>query len=142
LKKAFQRLNISHPMLEPDQMQQYSYNILSYIAKVKHMAREEFDSLCCTVAAALQHSTAPIFPLLQIGVPRLLIAPSIQFRNPFEVKRSKLIEQIPKMRINLMQQFSTRKIPVFEGGRPGMRLKLQHAGLLSFFFHKSLLISS
>lgn len=52
-------------MLEPDQMQQYSYNILSYIAKVKHMAREEFESLCSTVATSLQMS-APLVSLVSL----------------------------------------------------------------------------
>ncbi|OZC07979.1 hypothetical protein X798_04975 [Onchocerca flexuosa] len=157
LKKAFARLNISHPMLEPDQMQQYSYNILSYIAKVKHMAREEFESLCSTVAASLQISV-PLVSLInvqkrarlrdnrsmkrisgcsdmdnfhgfqiQVDIPKILIAPSLQFRNPFEIRRSKLFEQVRKMRINLMQQLNIRQIPVFEGGRPGTSIKLQHA---------------
>ncbi|KAM3727772.1 Integrator complex subunit 6-A [Dirofilaria immitis] len=157
LKKAFTRLNISHPMLEPDQMQQYSYNILSYIAKVKHMAREEFESLCSTVAASLQISV-PLISLVsvqkrarlrdswslkrisgysdmdnfhgfqvQVDIPKILIAPSLQFRNPFEIRRGKLFEQVQKMRINLMQQLSIGQIPVFEGGRPGTSIKLQHA---------------
>ncbi|VDM95646.1 unnamed protein product [Thelazia callipaeda] len=158
LKKAFSRLNISHPMLEPDQMQQYSYNILSYIAKVKHMAREEFESLCGTVASSLQVPVQPLslvavqkharlvsncnvqkicghmsgvdsFPgfKVQIESPKVLVAPSIQFRNPFEIKRDKLYEQVQKMRINLMQQFTMGQIPIFEGGKPGASIKLQHA---------------
>uniref|UniRef100_A0A915PHN2 Integrator complex subunit 6-like beta-barrel domain-containing protein n=1 Tax=Setaria digitata TaxID=48799 RepID=A0A915PHN2_9BILA len=157
LKKAFTRLNISHPMLEPDQMQQYSYNILSYIAKVKHMAREEFESLCSTVASSLQISVPPLSVVgvqkrarlrdsrsvkkisgyndvdnfhgfqVQVDIPKILIAPSLQFRNPFEIKRSRLFEQVQKMRINLMQQLTMGQIPVFEGGRPGTSIKLQHA---------------
>ncbi|KAL3990048.1 von Willebrand factor type A domain family protein [Acanthocheilonema viteae] len=157
LKKAFTRLNISHPMLEPDQMQQYSYNILSYIAKVKHMAREEFESLCNTVAASLQISAPPISLIgvqkrprlrdsrcmkrisaynnvdsfngfqVQVDIPKILIAPSLQFRNPFEIRRSRLFEQLQKMRINLLQQLNIGQIPVFEGGRPGTSIKLQHA---------------
>ncbi|CAG9530756.1 unnamed protein product [Cercopithifilaria johnstoni] len=157
LKKAFTRLNISHPMLEPDQMQQYSYNILSYIAKVKHMAREEFESLCNTVAASLQISV-PLISLVavqkrtrlrdsrnikrisayndmdsfhgfqvQVDIPKILIAPSLQFRNPFEIRRGRLFEQVQKMRINLMQQLNVGQIPIFEGGRPGTNIKLQHA---------------
>ncbi|KAK6113199.1 von Willebrand factor type A domain family protein [Brugia pahangi] len=158
LKKAFTRLSISHPMLEPDQMQQYSYNILSYIAKVKHMAREEFESLCSTVAASLQISP-PLVSLIgvqkrtrlcngrgmkrisgyssdmenfhgfqvQVEIPKILIAPSLQFRNPFEIRRGKLFEQVQKMRINLMQQLNVGQIPIFEGGRPGTSIKLQHA---------------
>ncbi|VDK78940.1 unnamed protein product [Litomosoides sigmodontis] len=144
-------------MLEPDQMQQYSYNILSYIAKVKHMAREEFESLCNTVAASLQISP-PLISLVnvqkrtrlrnsrsikrttayndmdsfhgfqvQVDTPKMLIAPSLQFRNPFEIKRGRLFEQVQKMRINLMQQLNIGQIPVFEGGRPGTSIKLQHA---------------
>lgn len=72
---------------------------------------------------------------MQVGVPKLLLAPSLQFRNPFEIKRSRLFEQVPKMRINLMQQFNAGQIPVFEGGKPGTSIKLQHAGLLELNFH-------
>ncbi|VDN58662.1 unnamed protein product [Dracunculus medinensis] len=158
LKKAFVRLNITSPLLEPDQIPQYSYNILSYLTKIKHVAREEFDSHCSALATALQkppvlHTQTPLvkrtirsqtifnhrriprlisnenFQGMQISVsePKILIAPSAQFRNPFEIKRKRLVECLAKMRLNLLQQLASGAIPVFEGGRPGMNLKLQHA---------------
>lgn len=65
---------------------------------------------------------------IQASVSKLLVAPSVQFRNAFEIKRNKLLERLPKMRTNLMQQLRPKKIPVFEGGRPGTSMGLQHAG--------------
>lgn len=67
---------------------------------------------------------------VQIDIPKIPIAPSLQFRNPFEIRRGKLFEQVQKMRVNLMQQLNIGQIPVFEGGRPGTSIKLQHAGSL------------
>lgn len=64
LKKALNRLSVNHPLLEPDQVQQYSYNILTYIAKVKHMAREEFDSLCGVIATRMQQAMPVPNPLV------------------------------------------------------------------------------
>lgn len=70
---------------------------------------------------------------VQVDIPKILIAPSLQFRNPFEIRRGRLFEQVQKMRINLMQQLNIGQIPVFEGGRPGTSIKLQHAGLFYLF---------
>ncbi|VIP00227.1 Uncharacterized protein BM_BM17170 [Brugia malayi] len=71
------------------------------------MAREEFESLCSTVAASLQ-ILPPLISLVQVEIPKIFIAPSLQFRNPFEIRRSKLFEQVQKMRINLMQTAQCR----------------------------------
>jgi hypothetical protein len=55
--------------------------------------------------------------------------PSIMFRNPFDIPRLQLLQQLRKMRTNLDQRLRDSKIPILEGGRPGTRLKLQHAGM-------------
>lgn len=53
---------------------------------------------------------------------------SSQFRNPFDVPRLKLLEQLVKMRKNLSHLISDSSIPVLEGGFPGTKLKIQNAG--------------
>jgi hypothetical protein len=52
------------------------------------------------------------------------------FRNPFEIRREKLLDQLLRMRANFEQQLRDSAIPVLEGGRPGQRIRLQHAGQL------------
>ncbi|MFH4974822.1 hypothetical protein AB6A40_001531 [Gnathostoma spinigerum] len=159
LRKAFSRMNVTNPMMEQDQIPQYSYSITSNLTKMKHVARQEFDSQSATIASALQHSlpllitqmvvphqtlpvlrrdsrkeskrpnTAKFFKGYQvhIGEPKARPAPSSQFRNPFEITRNKLIEQLTKMRANLEQHLRGSSIPVLEGGLPGTNIKLQHA---------------
>uniref|UniRef100_A0A158R5X2 VWFA domain-containing protein n=1 Tax=Syphacia muris TaxID=451379 RepID=A0A158R5X2_9BILA len=158
LKKAFARLGVTNSLLEPDQGQQYSYNILKYLAKTKHVAREEFDSQCASIANALQHSIPPPITQImltprkslydtssrkkyrklpsseyfkgyqiQIGKRKIRAAPSLQFRNPFEIKRDNLVEQLGKMNTNLFLNLDDRKVPVLEGGLPGTIINLQNA---------------
>lgn len=158
LKKAFARLGVTNPLLEPDQGQQYSYNILKYLAKTKHVAREEFEAQCVSIANALQHSIPPpitqvtLTPRktlydssahrnyrkmlsseyfkgyqIQIGKRKVRTAPSLQFRNPFEIKREHLVEQLGKMGTNLFLNLDERRVPVLEGGLPGTIINLQNA---------------
>ncbi|KHN74705.1 Integrator complex subunit 6-A [Toxocara canis] len=163
LKKAFARMNIANPMMESEQAPQYSYNVLTYLAKMKHTAREEFESHCASVAAALQQSAPPpvpqvsvprrampkgteqlasrskkklrrvcaseVFPgyQVQVGEPNVRLMPSMKFRNPFEIPRSQLIEQVEKMRVNLALHLRDTNVSALVGGRPGMSIKLQHA---------------
>ncbi len=56
------------------------------------------------------------------------------FRNPFEIRREKLLDQLLRMRANFEQQLRDSAIPVLEGGRPGQRIRLQHAGQLGGVF--------
>ncbi|VDD86963.1 unnamed protein product [Enterobius vermicularis] len=168
LKKAFARLGVTHPLLEPDQGQQYSYNILKYLAKIKHVAREEFDAQCASIGSALQHSIPPpvmqvvvlnqslrrvtlkpretLYHLsskrkyrkmvsaeyfkgyqIQIGRRKVRAAPSLQFRNPFEIKREQLVVQLGKMSTNLLLNLDEKRVPVLEGGLPGTVINLQNA---------------
>ncbi|KAI6174997.1 VWFA domain-containing protein [Aphelenchoides bicaudatus] len=53
--------------------------------------------------------------------------PSTKFRNPFDIDREELLEQLEKMRVNLDLQISNRSIAALEGGMPGQRIRLQHA---------------
>ncbi len=53
---------------------------------------------------------------------------SSMFRNPFDIPRAKLLQQIAKMRLNFAQQLAQSAVPILEGGLPGTRLKLQNAG--------------
>lgn len=48
------------------------------------------------------------------------------YRNPFEIHRRDLLQQICKMRANFMQNLRDA-LPVLEGGLPGTKLKLQNA---------------
>lgn len=50
--------------------------------------------------------------------------------NPFDIEREELVDQLEKMRVNLGLHFRSSSTPVLEGGLPGQRIKLQHAGKL------------
>lgn len=54
--------------------------------------------------------------------------PSTQFKNPFDIERRLVVNQLEKMRINFEQQVQTNSLHVLEGGMPGQKIKLQHAG--------------
>lgn len=41
------------------------------------------------------------------------------------------MEQLEKMRVNLDLQISNSSIAALEGGLPGQRIRLQHAGLIA-----------
>lgn len=56
-------------------------------------------------------------------------APSLQFRNPFEIKREQLVVQLGKMSTNLLLNLDEKRVPVLEGGLPGTVINLQNAGL-------------
>ena len=60
--------------------------------------------------------------------PYQLSVPSQQFKNPFDIARPNLCSQLDKMRINFGQQVETNKLHAFQGGLPGQKIKLQHAG--------------
>jgi len=60
---------------------------------------------------------------------RLTSSSSAQFRNPFDVVRPRLLDQLLKMRKNLSHLINESSIPVLEGGVPGTKLKIQHAGM-------------
>ncbi|VDK60508.1 unnamed protein product [Anisakis simplex] len=127
LKKAFQRFNVTTSTLESDHSSQYSYNVLSYITKMKHTAREEFESNCTTVASALQQPANLPSNMIQISESKTRSIPSIKFRNPFEIKRSQLIDQVEKMRINLGLHLRDTNVSALIGGKPGTNIKLHHA---------------
>uniref|UniRef100_A0A9J2P9D4 VWFA domain-containing protein n=1 Tax=Ascaris lumbricoides TaxID=6252 RepID=A0A9J2P9D4_ASCLU len=163
LKKAFERMTLTNQIVETENMQRYSYNIISFLAKLKHVGREDFEALCTSVSTALQQSAPPpvpqmsvprratpksaeqpastskkkttrasaaeVFPAyqVQVGEPNVRLMPSIKFRNPFEIPRSQLIEQVEKMQVNLALHLSDAHVPALIGGRPGTSIKLHHA---------------
>jgi hypothetical protein len=54
--------------------------------------------------------------------------PSSKFRNPYDIEREEVVEHLEKMRVNLDLQISNSSIAALEGGLPGQRIRLQHAG--------------
>jgi len=52
---------------------------------------------------------------------------SSQFKNPFDIERHNLLDQLEKMTQNFNQQVDVSSSHVLEGGMPGMKIKLQHA---------------
>uniref|UniRef100_A0A914RV92 Uncharacterized protein n=1 Tax=Parascaris equorum TaxID=6256 RepID=A0A914RV92_PAREQ len=62
LKKAFERMTLTNQIVETENMQRYSYNIISFLAKLKHVGREDFEALCTSVSTALQQSAPPPVP--------------------------------------------------------------------------------
>ncbi|KAI1708015.1 integrator complex subunit 6-A [Ditylenchus destructor] len=60
--------------------------------------------------------------------PMATIMPSMKFKNPFDIDRRNLLSQLEKMKINFDQQVDFKSLHVLEGGKPGQKIKLQHAG--------------
>lgn len=60
--------------------------------------------------------------------------PSTQFKNPFEIERRLVVNQLEKMQINFEQQVQINSLHVLEGGMPGQKIKLQHAGNFNIIF--------
>jgi len=67
--------------------------------------------------------------ILLLETPSQTLIPSLQFKNPFDIARENLYSQLDKMRLNFDQQVQTSNLHVLEGGLPGQKIKLQHAGL-------------
>ncbi len=59
----------------------------------------------------------------------LPLPPSTQFKNPFDIRRENLLEQLERMRVNFDLQVEVDAINRLAGGLPGQRIKLQHAGM-------------
>ncbi|KAI6204025.1 VWFA domain-containing protein [Aphelenchoides besseyi] len=66
-------------------------------------------------------------PSIAITKTRTNNLPSSKFRNPYDIKKSEIVDHLERMVNNLDAVFAKRSITQLEGGPPGKRMRLQHA---------------
>eukprot|EP00731_Ephydatia_muelleri_P030070 Em0021g593a len=117
LKKAL-RLMGAPPVIIPDTMEgQMSYSVATYLKKLSKQARLESERVVSSVAKSRTGETIKrtngIIDLgdgisLAIGSTHTKESTSAQsFRNPFDIARSCILEQLNRMRINFLHSTAT-----------------------------------
>ena len=100
--------------------------------RIKSEKKGKYQPLAITQAMSkYAHVYEERFKDYKISImdPKIKPPPSMQFLNAFDIERPNMLGQMAKMSLNLEMQLKNSKMQLLEGGKPGTKIRLQHAGL-------------